>query len=81
MPRSRASGTTPSVEPVYSETLELDLSTVVPSLAGPKRPQDRVSLTDAKASFRTALRDYVADDRPGERTASPACRRRSVRTA
>jgi len=45
--------------PAYSERLELDLSTVVPSLAGPKRPQDRVSLTDAKAAFRNALRDYV----------------------
>jgi aconitate hydratase len=46
-------------EPRYSEYLELDLSTVVPSIAGPKRPQDRVSLTDAKHSFRTALKDYV----------------------
>jgi aconitate hydratase len=46
-------------EPRYSEYLELDLSTVVPSIAGPKRPQDRVSLTDAKQSFRTALADYV----------------------
>ena len=42
-------------EPTYSETLELDLGEVVPSLAGPKRPQDRVSLTEAKASFRMAL--------------------------
>jgi aconitate hydratase len=39
----------------YSEQLELDLSTVVPSLAGPKRPQDRVALSDAKTSFREAL--------------------------
>ncbi|MDQ6642630.1 MAG: aconitate hydratase, partial [Actinomycetota bacterium] len=46
-------------EPRYSEKLELDLSTVVPSLAGPKRPQDRVSLTDAKEAFRAALADYV----------------------
>src|SRR5499427_6058995 len=38
----------------YSEDLRLDLATVVPSLAGPKRPQDRVALTDAKASFREA---------------------------
>jgi aconitate hydratase len=51
-----------SVEPVYSEYLELDLSTVVPSIAGPKRPQDRISLTDAKESFHTALADYVDDD-------------------
>ena len=39
------------VEPVFSEYLELDLSTVVPSIAGPKRPQDRIALTDAKESF------------------------------
>ena len=58
-PRSRASGTTRTREPRYSETLELDLSTVVPSLAGPKRPQDRVPLTDAKPAFRDALPDYV----------------------
>ena len=50
----------PAAEPRFSETLELDLSTIVPSLAGPKRPQDRVPLTDAKAMFRTALRDYAA---------------------
>ena len=42
-------------EPVYSEAVELDLSTVVPSLAGPARPQDRVSLSDAAAAFRTAI--------------------------
>ncbi len=47
----------------YSENVELDLSTVVPSLAGPKRPQDRVALTDAKTSFRTALGTYVQLDR------------------
>jgi aconitate hydratase len=49
----------PQAEPVYSERLELDLSTVVPSIAGPKRPQDRVSLSDAKRAFRRALRDFV----------------------
>jgi aconitate hydratase len=43
--------------PTYSETLGLDLGDVVPSLAGPKRPQDRVSLTEAKASFRVSLED------------------------
>src|SRR3954469_15451044 len=48
-----------SDEPTYSETLELDLGEVVPSLAGPKRPQDRVSLTESKASFRMALEDFV----------------------
>jgi aconitate hydratase A / 2-methylisocitrate dehydratase len=46
----------------YSEDLELDLSTVVPSLAGPKRPQDRVALTDAKTAFRDALGSYVELD-------------------
>jgi aconitate hydratase len=42
-------------DPVYSETIELDLATVEPSLAGPRRPQDRVSLKQAKSSFQTAL--------------------------
>ncbi len=55
----------PDVEPRYSERLELDLSTVVPSLAGPKRPQDRVSLSDAKEAFRSALADYVDADETG----------------
>src|SRR5919198_450288 len=49
----------PSVEPDFSETLELDLSTVEPSLAGPKRPQDRVPLRIAKPGFREALDSYV----------------------
>jgi len=44
-------------EPVFSESLSLDLSTVVPSLAGPKRPQDRVALTDLRDSFRAAFPD------------------------
>jgi aconitate hydratase len=52
----------PQAEPRYSEHLELDLSAVVPSIAGPKRPQDRVSLADAKQAFRGALADYVDDD-------------------
>ncbi|HJX43291.1 MAG TPA: aconitate hydratase [Geodermatophilus sp.] len=55
----------PSREPAFSEYLELDLSTVVPSIAGPKRPQDRVAITDAKHAFRAALADYVADDETG----------------
>jgi aconitate hydratase len=50
----------PSKEAAYSETLELDLSTVVPSIAGPKRPQDRIELAEAKPAFRSALRNYVA---------------------
>ncbi len=49
----------PNAEPDFSEHLELDLSTIVPSIAGPKRPQDRIALTEAKAAFRTSLRDYV----------------------
>jgi aconitate hydratase len=44
-----------SPDPVYSDTLELDLGKVVPSLAGPSRPQDRVALTDVKKSFLEAL--------------------------
>jgi len=47
------------VEPVFSEYLELDLSSVVPSIAGPKRPQDRIELTAAKESFATSILDYV----------------------
>jgi aconitate hydratase len=46
-------------EPTYSEYIELDLSTVVPSIAGPKRPQDRIQLTDAKSAFRKSVHDYV----------------------
>ena len=47
---------------VVRVTLSLDLSTVVPSIAGPKRPQDRIALDAAKKSFRAALPDYVDDD-------------------
>ncbi|HET8535972.1 MAG TPA: aconitate hydratase AcnA, partial [Solirubrobacteraceae bacterium] len=46
-------------EPVFSDTLELDLATVEPSLAGPRRPQDRVALTDAASDFREELRTFV----------------------
>jgi aconitate hydratase len=56
----------PAAEPRYSEQLTLDLSTIVPSLAGPKRPQDRVALSDAKESFREALGNYVQLDRLDE---------------
>ena len=49
----------PGTSARYSEELQLDLSTVVPSLAGPKRPQDRVALADAKNAFREALGNYV----------------------
>jgi len=48
------------LEPRYSEYLELDLGTVVPSIAGPKRPQDRVQVAHAKQGFREALRDFVS---------------------
>jgi aconitate hydratase len=51
-----------SVEPDYSDTIELDLGDVVPSLAGPKRPQDRVALSEAKAAFRIALGDFLPSD-------------------
>ncbi len=51
-------------EATYSDTLELDLSTVEPSLAGPKRPQDRVNLTDAQASFRKALKTMTDASKP-----------------
>ncbi|WP_304518464.1 aconitate hydratase [Aeromicrobium sp. S22] len=55
----------PEHEARYSEYLELDLGDVVPSIAGPKRPQDRVSLTESKGSFRTALADYTEQDLNG----------------
>ena len=56
----------PAREPVYSEYLELDLSTVVPSIAGPKRPQDRIVLSRAKESFQEVLPTYAAQ--PSEPT-------------
>src|SRR6266513_1031857 len=51
----------PAAETQYSEELSLDLSTVVPSIAGPKRPQDRITLADAKQAFRDALPNYVPE--------------------
>ena len=51
----------PAVEPRFSEYLELDLSTVVPSIAGPKRPQDRIEVSKAKEQFRGDLKNYVVD--------------------
>ena len=50
----------PAVEPTYSEYLELDLSTVVPSIAGPKRPQDRIALSASKSAFEKDLKHYAA---------------------
>ncbi|MGD9621322.1 MAG: aconitate hydratase AcnA [Mycolicibacterium sp.] len=52
----------PSREPAFSEYLELDLSDVVPSIAGPKRPQDRIALGDAKSAFRKDIHNYVGDE-------------------
>ncbi|MFC9692901.1 aconitate hydratase AcnA [Kribbella sp. NPDC056951] len=65
----------PAVEPRFSEYLELDLSTVVPSIAGPKRPQDRIELSKAKESFRGVLPDYAAEEKdvdPSETGSFPA---------
>jgi aconitate hydratase len=62
-------------DPVYTESIELDLSTVEPSLAGPKRPQDRVSLKQSKLKFQHALEVMLAErkakpakEKPGETT-------------
>ena len=51
----------PAHEPVFSEYLELDLSSVVPSIAGPKRPQDRISLSEAKDNFEMNVPTYSSD--------------------
>jgi aconitate hydratase A / 2-methylisocitrate dehydratase len=63
-------------DPVYTQSIELDLSSVEPSLAGPKRPQDRVSLSQAKLKFQQALDVMLAErkskpakEKPGETTA------------
>jgi aconitate hydratase len=53
-----------SEKPVFSEELQLDLADVVPSVAGPKRPQDRVSLTESKAAFREALEGLLPQESP-----------------
>jgi aconitate hydratase len=58
-----------SPDPVFTDTLELDLGTVVPSIAGPKRPQDRVSLAEAAPKFLEALKDIAGGRK--ERTALP----------
>ncbi|MBO0820382.1 MAG: aconitate hydratase AcnA, partial [Nocardiopsaceae bacterium] len=60
----------PSRKLRYSEELELDLSTVVPSIAGPKRPQDRIELANAKTAFRDALPTYTGGDGNGSFPAS-----------
>ena len=64
-------------EAAYTDTLELDLSTVQPSLAGPRRPQDRVTLGDAKTSFHEALQEMLASrrKRPSRRPSTAATSR------
>ncbi|WP_371152294.1 aconitate hydratase AcnA [Buchananella felis] len=56
----------PSREPKFSEYLELDLSTVVPSIAGPKRPQDRIELSAAKEAFAQAIGTYAPQGERGD---------------
>ena len=51
----------PAIEPVYSEYIGLDLGSVKPSIAGPKRPQDRVELSNAAPAFETAVQTYTQD--------------------
>jgi aconitate hydratase len=51
----------PSVEPRFSQVVELDLSTVVPSISGPKRPQDRIALSDSKEAFEKVLPTYLSE--------------------
>ncbi|MGO4444768.1 aconitate hydratase AcnA [Mycobacterium sp. 2YAF39] len=58
----------PSREPKFSEYIELDLGDVVASIAGPKRPQDRIALTDAKTAFRKDIHNYVEENMPAEHT-------------
>ncbi|MET8874081.1 aconitate hydratase [Nocardia sp. NPDC004604] len=58
-------------EPAYSEYLELDLSTVVPSIAGPKRPQDRILLSESKTAFRKDIHNYTNDAESGPAAATP----------
>ncbi|NJQ13633.1 aconitate hydratase AcnA [Streptomyces bohaiensis] len=62
----------PAAEPDFSEKLELDLSTVVPSIAGPKRPQDRIVLADAAQQFAQDVRNYVTDDEEAGKESFPA---------
>ncbi|MFF2407054.1 aconitate hydratase AcnA [Streptomyces sp. NPDC058092] len=62
----------PAAEPDFSEKLELDLSTVVPSIAGPKRPQDRIVLANAKEQFAQDVRNYVSEDEESGKESFPA---------
>ncbi|MFJ5727658.1 aconitate hydratase AcnA [Streptomyces paradoxus] len=61
----------PAAEPDFSEKLELDLATVVPSIAGPKRPQDRIVLADAAEQFKTDVRNYVNDEYEASKESFP----------
>jgi aconitate hydratase len=58
-------------EPAYSEYLELDLGDVVPSIAGPKRPQDRILLSDSKTAFRKDIHNYTSDAESGPAAVTP----------
>ena len=69
----------PSQEPRFSEQLTLDLGTVVPSIAGPKRPQDKIELTNAKTAFRDALPTYTGGDGNGSFPASDPGEQEDVR--
>jgi len=51
----------PSIEPRFSQVVELDLSSVVPSISGPKRPQDRIALSDSKMAFERILPSYLSE--------------------
>ncbi|MFB9467445.1 aconitate hydratase AcnA [Streptomyces cinereospinus] len=61
----------PAAEPDFSEKLELDLSTVVPSIAGPKRPQDRIVLANAAEQFKQDVRTYVNDEYEASKESFP----------
>jgi aconitate hydratase len=61
-----------SPEPAYTTIVELDLSTVEPSMAGPKRPQDRVSLRQARYRFEQALEGMIAERKPSPAVANPS---------
>ena len=81
-PGPKGCGASRAPEPEFTDTLELDLATVVPSLAGPKRPQDRVLLTDAAPSFAEALAgDFGKADASAARSPVGAAPRTTWATA
>jgi aconitate hydratase len=69
----------PANEPRFSEELTLDLTTVVPSIAGPKRPQDRIELANAKTAFRDALPAYTHSNGNGSFPASDPGEQEDIR--